>query len=145
MEDVTLDVDTANQVLSLNEEGGIVKGKIGVQKQNIGLSSDVATLKSNLENFMYDFTFKDDFNNQGKLDMGKYAFELKEMGTTTTLVLGGLKASSTLEEVSNQLQQITRLMMFFLAKVWMRLSSKPFWQILKLVALVRKSNVTKPL
>lgn len=104
VEDVTLDVDTANQVLSLNEEGGIVKGKIGVQKQNIGLASDVATLKSNLENFMYDFTFKDDFNNQGKLDMGKYAFELKEMGTTTTLVLGGLKASSTLEEVSNQLQ-----------------------------------------
>lgn len=104
VEDVTLDVDTANHVLSLNEEGGIVKGKIGVQKQNIALASDVATVKSNLENFMYDFSFKDDFNNQGKLDLGKYVFELKEMDMTTTLALGAVKANSILEEISNQLQ-----------------------------------------
>lgn len=104
VDDVTLDVDTTNHVLSLNEEGGVVKGKIGVQKQNIGVNSDVFALKSNLENFMYDFSFKDDFNNQGTLDMGKYAFELKEMDMTTTLSVGGLKASSTLEEVNNQLQ-----------------------------------------
>jgi len=103
VEDVTLDIDTANQVVSLNEEGGIVKGKVGAQKQNIGVTSDVFILKSNLENFAYDFSFKDDFNNQGKLDMGKYAFEMKEMGSVTLLSLGSLKANSLLEELNNQL------------------------------------------
>ena len=103
VEDVTLDIDTANQIVSLNEEGGLVKGKIGAQKQNIGVTSDVFVLKSNLENLMYDFTFKDDFNNQGKLDMGKYVFEMKEMGSVTLLSLGSLKANSVLEEANNQL------------------------------------------
>ena len=104
VEDVTLDIDTANHTLSLGEEGGIVKGKIGVEKQIFGVSAEGFTLKSNLENFLYDFSFKDDFNNQGKLDMGKYTFEMQEMGTKTVFGLGNFKASSTLEEAGTQLQ-----------------------------------------
>ena len=98
-----LDIDTADHTLALNEEGGVVKGLVGVKKQNIGVSSDVFSLKSQLSDVLYDFNFKDDFNNKGTLDIGRYVFEIKERGAKTHFTMGAFKANSILEEVGKNL------------------------------------------
>jgi hypothetical protein len=98
-----LDIDTADQTLALSEEGGVVKGLVGVKRQNIGVNSEAFSLKSQLSDVLYDFNFKDDFNNKGKLDIGKYTLEVKEIGTKTQFAMGAFKANSILEEVGKSL------------------------------------------
>jgi len=103
-EGTVLDVDTADHTLKLSEESGVVKGVVGVKKQNIGVTSEAFLLKSALSDVVYDFNFKDDFNNKGTLDIGKYALDVKEMGEVTHFSMGGFKANSTLEEMAQRLQ-----------------------------------------
>jgi len=80
-----------------------VKGLVGVKRQNIGVNSEAFSLKSQLSDVLYDFNFKDDFNNKGKLDIGKYTLEVKEIGTKTQFAMGAFKANSILEEVGKSL------------------------------------------
>jgi len=103
-EGTVLDVDTADHTLKLSEESGVVKGSVGVKKQNIGVTSEAFLLKSALSDVVYDFNFKDDFNNKGTLDIGKYALDVKEMGEVTHFSMGAFKANSTLEEIAERLQ-----------------------------------------
>lgn len=99
----TLDIDTTNNALALNEEKGVVQGGIGIGKQAIGISAEAFNLQSKLNDFTYRFSFKDDFNNQGSLNVGKYNLSLVEMGEKVDLSIGSIKANSTLEEAREQL------------------------------------------
>jgi len=101
---VVVDVDTADHTLALSEDGGVVKGIIGVKKQNIGMTSEAFSLKSHLSDTVYDFNFKDDFNNKGRLDIGKYALDVKDGDEVTHFSVGSFKANSILEEMTKNLQ-----------------------------------------
>lgn len=99
IENSTLGLDMANQTLILSENDGIVNGIIGVGKQEMTLKSDNSFLKSHLENFKYNFNYKDDFNNKGYLELGKYEFELAEIYSNMKFALGTIKANSSVEDI----------------------------------------------
>lgn len=103
-EGATLSIDTEKQLLTLNERGGIVQGSIGVGKQNFGVSGDMFLLKSELKDFIYNFNYKDDLNNQGDISIGKYALEINDEYTNVKFDLGSLKAKSSVEDVKKDLQ-----------------------------------------
>lgn len=103
-EGATLSIDTEKQLLTLNERGGIVQGSIGVGKQNLGVSGDMFLLKSELKDFIYNFNYKDDLNNQGDISIGKYALEINDEYTNVKFDLGSLKAKSSVEDVKKDLQ-----------------------------------------
>ncbi|MBP9491835.1 MAG: hypothetical protein KBE79_01335 [Sulfurospirillum sp.] len=98
-----LDIDTSNNTLALDEEKGVVKGNVGIAKQFIGVSGEGFTLKSELNDFAYRFNFKDDLNNQGALEVGKYHFALEEMGEKVDFSVANIKVNSSLEEAREQL------------------------------------------
>ncbi len=104
IEDVLLDVNTMGHTLSLSEEAGNVKGRIGVAKQSLQARSEAFIVGSDMENFAYDFTFKDDLNNKGSLSLAKYRFELAEIENQIELSFANLKATSMVEEKSDKLQ-----------------------------------------
>lgn len=100
----TLDIDTANQILSLNESGGVVNGVLGVGKQNFGVNSDMFIFKSQLDNFKYTFAYKDDLNNKGDVEIGTYAFEMADEYSNIKFSVGAIKANSSVEDVRKDLQ-----------------------------------------
>ena len=100
----TLDIDTANQILSLNESGGVVNGVLGVGKQNFGVNADMFIFKSQLDNFKYNFAYKDDLNNKGDVEIGKYAFEMADEYSNIKFSVGAIKANSSVEDVRKDLQ-----------------------------------------
>lgn len=100
----TLDIDTTNQILTLNESGGVVNGVLGVGKQNFGVSADMFIFKSQLDNFKYNFAYKDDLNNKGDVEIGKYAFEMADEYSNVKLSFGAIKANSSVEDVRKDLQ-----------------------------------------
>lgn len=99
----TLSVDTEKQILSLNENGGVVQGVLGVGKQNLGVSGEMFLLKSELKDFIYNFSYKDDLNNKGDISIGKYALEINDDNTDVKFDLGSLKATSSVEDVKKEL------------------------------------------
>lgn len=99
----TLNLDMNNQILTLNETGGVITGKAGIAKQVIGIQGADVNFSSTLDNFVYGFSYKDDFNTKGDLSIDKYAFILEEPYSTTKFSLGSIKASSSAEEVSKLL------------------------------------------
>ncbi|MFW9619796.1 hypothetical protein [Sulfurospirillum sp. UCH001] len=103
-EGATLNIDTEKQLLSLNERGGVVQGVLGVGKQNLGVSGEMFLLKSELKDFIYNFNYKDDLNNQGDISIGKYALEINDEYTNLKFDLGSLKAKSSVEDVKKDLQ-----------------------------------------
>ena len=104
IEDILLDIDTSGHTLALSEDAGKVKGRVGVGKQNLQARSEAFILSSMMDNFAYDFTFKDDLNNQGSLSLAKYRFELAEIENQIELSFANLKATSMVEEKSDKLQ-----------------------------------------
>lgn len=104
IEDILLDIDTSGHTLALSEEMGNVKGRVGVGKQNLQARSEAFILSSMMDNFAYDFTFKDDLNNQGSLSLAKYRFELAEIENQIELSFENLKAKSMVEEKNDKLQ-----------------------------------------
>lgn len=103
-EGATLNIDTEKQLLSLNERGGVVQGVLGVGKQNLSVSGEMFLLKSELKDFIYNFNYKDDLNNQGDISIGKYALEINDEYTNLKFDLGSLKAKSSIEDVKKDLQ-----------------------------------------
>ena len=103
-EGAILNIDTEKQLLSLNERGGVVQGVLGVGKQNLGVSGEMFLLKSELKDFIYNFNYKDDLNNQGDISIGKYALEINDEYTNLKFDLGSLKAKSSVEDVKKDLQ-----------------------------------------
>lgn len=99
----TLTLDMNNQMLTLNENGGVITGKAGITRQVIGIQAQDINFSSTLENFVYGFSYKDDFNNQGDLSMDKYAFIVEEPYNSTRFSLGAIKAISSVEEISKAL------------------------------------------
>jgi hypothetical protein len=61
-------------------------------------------LKSELKDFIYNFNYKDDLNNQGDISIGKYALEINDEYTNLKFDLGSLKAKSSVEDVKKDLQ-----------------------------------------
>lgn len=104
IEDVLLDINTMGHTLALGEDAGKVKGRVGVAKQSLQARSEAFIVGSDMENFVYDFTFKDDLNNQGSLTLEKYRFELAEIQNQIEVSFANLKATSTVEEKSDKLQ-----------------------------------------
>ena len=100
----TLNIDTEKQLLTLNENGGVVQGVLGVGKQNIGVTSEMFTFKSELQDFVYNFSYKDDLNNKGDVKIGKYAFEVNDDDNNVKFDLGSLKGNSSVEDVKKDLQ-----------------------------------------
>lgn len=100
----TLSIDTEKQLVTLNERGGVVQGVVGVGKQNLGVSGEMFMLKSELKDFIYNFSYKDDLNNQGDISIGKYALEINDEYTNVKFDLGSLKAISSVEDVKKDLQ-----------------------------------------
>lgn len=103
LKDGTLDIDTSNTLVALDEEKGAVIGRVGIGKQFIGVSAEEFKLQSELSDFAYRFNFKDDFNNQGSLELEKYHFELVDMGEKVDFTVGNIKVNSMLEEAREQL------------------------------------------
>lgn len=103
IEKALLEIDTANQSLALNEEGGVVKGLITIGTQKFGVTAEDGKLLSQLENFKYGFDYKDDFNNQGFLELGKYVFDFEEPYSKVHLSLGAIKANSNAKEVGQEI------------------------------------------
>ncbi len=99
-----LDIDTANQMLTLNEQSGVVNGVLGVGKQNLSVTGDMFVFKSQLDNFKYNFAYKDDLNNKGDVEIGKYAFEMADEYSNVKLSLGAIKANSSVEDIRKDLQ-----------------------------------------
>lgn len=99
-----LDIDTANQIVTLNEQGGVVNGVVGVGKQNLSVNSDMFVFKSQLDNFKYNFAYKDDINNKGDVEIGKYIFEMADEYSNVKFSLGAIKANSSVEDVRKDLQ-----------------------------------------
>lgn len=100
----TLDIDTASQILTLNESGGVVNGVLGVGKQNFGVNADMFIFKSQLDNFKYNFAYKDDLNNKGDVEIGKYAFEMADEYSNIKFSFGTIKANSSVEDIRKDLQ-----------------------------------------
>lgn len=99
-----LSIDTEKQMLTLAERGGVVQGALGVGKQNFGINSDMFMFKSELQDFVYNFSYQDDLNNKGDIKIGKYAFEINDEYTNVKFDLGSLKANSSVEDVKKDLQ-----------------------------------------
>ena len=99
----TLNLDMNNQILTLNENGGVITGKAGIAKQVIGIQTADINFSSTLDNFVYGFSYKDDFNTKGDMSIDKYAFILEEPYNTTKFSLGAIKATSSAEEISKAL------------------------------------------
>lgn len=102
IDNATLDIDTANQALALSEEGGVVKGLVTIGTQKFGVVAEEGKMLSQLENLKYSFNYKDDFNNQGSLELGKYVFDFEEPYSKVYLSLGAIKANSTAKEVAQE-------------------------------------------
>ncbi|WP_263831999.1 YdgA family protein [Sulfurospirillum oryzae] len=100
----TLNIDTEKQLLTLNENGGVVQGVLGVGKQNFGVDSEMFVFKSELKDFVYNFSYKDDLNNKGDIKIGKYTLEVNDEYSNTKFDLGSLKANSSVEDVKKDLQ-----------------------------------------
>lgn len=103
-EGATLNVDTQKQMISLNQRGDVVQGVLGVAQQNLGVSGEMFMLKSELKDFIYNFSYKDDLNNKGDISIGKYALEINDEYTNVKFDLGSLKANSSVEDVKKDLQ-----------------------------------------
>lgn len=103
-EGTILSIDTAKQMLTLSEHGGVVEGALGVGKQKFGINSDMFVFKSELQDFIYNFSYQDDLNNKGDIKIGKYAFEINDEYTNVKFDLGALKAKSSVEDVKKDLQ-----------------------------------------
>ena len=110
-EDATLSIDTQKQELTLNEQAGVIQGVVSVAKQNIGVSGAMFMLKSELNDFLYTFTYKDDLNTKGDMRIGKYALEMNDEYTNVKFDLGSLKLNSSVEEMQKDLQIKTDLTM----------------------------------
>lgn len=100
----TLNIETEKQLLSLNARGGVVQGVLGIGKQNLGLRGEMFMLKSELKDFIYNFSYQDDLNNKGDISIGKYALEINDEYTNVKFDLGSLKANSSVEDVKKDLQ-----------------------------------------
>lgn len=103
-EGATLNIDTQKQMISLNQRGDVVQGVLGVAQQNLGVSGEMFMLKSELKDFIYNFSYKDDFNNKGDISIGKYTLEMNDENTNVKFDLGSLKANSSVEDVKKDLQ-----------------------------------------
>jgi hypothetical protein len=103
-EGATLNVDTQKQMISLNQRGDVIQGVLGVAQQNLGVSGEMFMLKSELKDFIYNFSYKDDLNNKGDISIGKYALEINDEYTNVKFDLGSLKANSSVEDVKKDLQ-----------------------------------------
>ncbi|MDD3342214.1 MAG: hypothetical protein PHR87_01400 [Sulfurospirillaceae bacterium] len=103
LEAATLSLDMGNQMLDLSESGGVITGKASIGKQAINLHSKSVNFSTQLDNFNYGFTYKDDLNNKGDLSIDKYAFVLEEPYSTTKLSFGPIKALSSVEDVAKSL------------------------------------------
>ncbi|WP_333803335.1 hypothetical protein [Sulfurospirillum sp.] len=103
-EGATLNVDTQKQMISLNQRGDVVQGVLGVAQQNLGVSGEMFMLKSELKDFIYNFSYKDDLNNKGDISIGKYVLEINDEYTNVKFDLGSLKANSSVEDVKKDLQ-----------------------------------------
>ena len=91
-------------MLTLNEQSGVVNGVLGVGKQNLSVTGDMFVFKSQLDNFKYNFAYKDDLNNKGDVEIGKYAFEMADEYSNVKLSLGAIKANSSVEDIRKDLQ-----------------------------------------
>ena len=104
IEGTALDIDTANQTLTLNERSGIINGTLGVAKQSLSVTADMFVFKSQLENFKYNFTYKDELNNKGDIEIGKYAFEMADEYSNAKFSVGAIKANSSVDDIQKDLQ-----------------------------------------
>lgn len=103
IEEVALDIDTLNHTLSLSESGGVVNGLVGVTKQDFGIKSPTFEMKSHLENLKYNFSYKDDLNNNGTFEAGKYEFEMLELYSNVKFSASNIKATSTVADINKEL------------------------------------------
>jgi len=103
-EGTTLNIDTQKQIVTLAENGGIVQGALGIGTQNFGLNGEMFLLKSELKDFIYNFSYKDDLNNKGDIQIGKYALEITDEYSDIKFNVGNVKATSSVEDVKKDLQ-----------------------------------------
>lgn len=103
-EGTTLNIEAQKQQMDLNERSGVVQGMLGVGKQNIGVNGEMFTLKSELADFVYHFTYQDDLHNKGDISLGKYALAMNDEVSSVTFNLGNLKLNSSVDEVAKDLQ-----------------------------------------
>lgn len=103
IEGAVLNIDTLNHMLSLSESGGVVNGVFGVAKQDFGLKAPMSEMKSHLENLKYNFSYKDDLNNKGTFEVGKYEFEMVEIYSNVKFSASNIKATSTVEDINKEL------------------------------------------
>jgi len=103
-EGATLNIDTQKQMISLNQRGDVVQGVLGVAQQNLGVNGEMFMLKSELKDFIYNFSYKDDLNNKGDISIGKYTLEMNDENTNVKFDLGSLNANSSVEDVKKDLQ-----------------------------------------
>lgn len=102
-EEAIVDMETRNHAVSFNDDGNLVKGKATVDKQMIDLRSSNFELQSNLDKLIYEFIYKNEFNNQGTLSLGGYQLSIREGSDIMALYLGKMEANSALEEIQQGL------------------------------------------
>ena len=100
----TVNVNTKDHTLKLNHRGESVYGSFGVAHQLILADIEMMKSKSELKDFIYNFTYNNEFNNKADLSIGNYALEIKDEYTNLNAGLGSLKANSSIEEQQKELQ-----------------------------------------
>ncbi|AFL67802.1 hypothetical protein [Sulfurospirillum barnesii] len=100
----TLHVDTKDHTLRLNHRGERVHGSLGVGHQLFSMKGEAFLSKSELKDFMYTFTYKDEFNNKADLKIGSYALAMNDGLSLLHVELGGLKSQSSIEERQKELR-----------------------------------------
>ena len=100
---LSIDTEKADAKHSLNM---VVSWKVllALANKNLALTVTLFVFKSELQDFIYNFSYQDDLNNKGDIKIGKYAFEINDEYTNVKFDLGALKAKSSVEDVKKDLQ-----------------------------------------
>ncbi len=96
-------LNTKDHTLKLDHRGEVVVGSLGVGHQLIAAQAEMMESKSELNSFLYNFTYHDEFNNHADMRIGNYALEINDEFTALKAGLGGLKATSSIEEKNQEL------------------------------------------
>ena len=90
--------------LSLNSEKETLQGILSIAEQSIKSAGDAPVgIDSVLNDFVYRFDYKDDFNNKGDLTLGSYALSLRDGENDFNMTLGKVIANNSVETLQKEL------------------------------------------
>lgn len=102
--ELLLDLDMKGHKLSLNSEKETLQGILSIAEQSIKSAGDAPVgIDSVLNDFVYRFDYKDDFNNKGDLTLGSYALSLRDGENDFNMTLGKVIANNSVETLQKEL------------------------------------------